>query len=139
MKTSWGSAAVRSPHSRVEFKTADTRAILDVCHAVRISLTACPNAPRSLPGHEALPRLHKQEGYAFEKLIRKLHQEVSRKGLGDFEMSEIKLGYWNRPRDVAKQIEIDLVALDEVSKIIRFGSCKRSASAHDSAELARFD
>lgn len=87
----------------------------------------------------ALPRLYGLEGFAFEKLIRNLHQEVSRKGLGEFELTELKLGYWNRPRDVSRQIEIDLVALDDVHKIIRFGSCKRASSAHDGAELARFD
>lgn len=87
----------------------------------------------------ALPRLQGLEGFAFEKLIRNLHQEVSRKGLGDFELTELKLGYWNRPRDVSRQIEIDLVALDDVHKIIRFGSCKRASSAHDGAELKRFE
>jgi len=55
---------------------------------------------------------------------------VSRKGLSDFELTELKLGYWNRPRDVARQIEIDLVALDEGNKIIRFGSCKRTARGY---------
>jgi len=56
---------------------------------------------------------------------------MSRKGKGDFELSELRLGYWNRPRDAANAIEIDLVALDEPNKRIRFGSCKRTASAHD--------
>lgn len=87
----------------------------------------------------ALKRLAVLEGYAFEKLIRQLHTEMSRKGLGDFELSDLKLGYWNRPRDAAKAIEIDLVALDEPGRRIRFGSCKRDASAHDGAALAKFD
>lgn len=79
----------------------------------------------------ALRRLETLEGFAFEKLIRSLHLESSRKGKGDFELSEMKLGYWNRSRDVSKSIEIDLVALDESNKRVRFGSCKRSSSAHD--------
>ncbi len=87
----------------------------------------------------ALRRLEVIEGYAFEKLIRQLHAEMSRKGLGDFELSDLKLGYWNRPRDVSKAIEIDLVALDEPNQRIRFGSCKRDETAHDSAALAKFD
>lgn len=87
----------------------------------------------------ALPRLEVLEGFTFEKLVRSLHVEMSRKGLGDFELSELRLGFWNRPRDVARSIEIDLVALDAPNKRIRFGSCKRSASAHDGAALATFD
>ena len=87
----------------------------------------------------AMPRLQTLEGASFEKLIRALHVEMSRKGLGDFELSEMKLGYWNRPRDVARSIEIDVVALDEPNKRVRFGSCKRSESAHDSASLAGFE
>ena len=87
----------------------------------------------------ALHRLEKLEGVAFEKLIRNLHAEMSRKGKGDFELSEIRLGYWNRPRDAANAIEIDLVALDEPSRRIRFGSCKRAASAHDNAAIEKFE
>lgn len=71
----------------------------------------------------ALQRLEKLEGVAFEKLIRTLHAEKSGKRKGDFELSEIRLGYWNRPRDAANAIDIDLVALDEPSRRIRFGSC----------------
>ena len=87
----------------------------------------------------ALRRLETLEGFAFEKLIRHLHAEMSRKGKGDFELSELRLGYWNRPRDVANAIEIDLVAVDEPNKRIRFGSCKRAATAHDGAAMERFE
>lgn len=86
----------------------------------------------------ALPRLQCIEGFAFEKLIRKLHQECSRKDKGDFELSSLQLGYWNRPRDVSRNIEIDLVALDESNKRVRFGSCKRSAAGHTAESLAGF-
>lgn len=71
------------------------------------------------------------EGYAFEKLIRSLHIETSKKDRGDFDLSSLSLGYWNRPRDLSKSIEIDVVALDEASKTVRFGSCKRNPTAHD--------
>jgi uncharacterized protein len=87
----------------------------------------------------AAPRLAVLEGFAFEKLIRNLHLEVSRKGKGDFELSELRLGFWNRPRDVAKSVEIDVVALDATNRRIRFGSCKRAAAAHDGSSLLKFD
>ena len=79
------------------------------------------------------------EGFAFEKLIRKLHQECSRKGKGDFELSSMQLGYWNRPKGANRNIEIDVVALDETNKRVRFGSCKRSADAHTNASVAEFE
>jgi uncharacterized protein len=39
----------------------------------------------------------------------------------------------------SNSVEIDLVALDEPNKRIRFGSCKRAASAHDRAALTKFE
>lgn len=87
----------------------------------------------------AIPRLQSLEGFAFEKLIRKLHVECSRKGKGDFELTSLSLGYWNRMKNSDQSIEIDLVALDETNKKIRFGSCKRSESAHEGAALAQFE
>ncbi|UCU92292.1 ATP-binding protein [Hydrogenophaga taeniospiralis] len=87
----------------------------------------------------ARPRLRGVEGFAFEKLIRKLHQECSRKGKGDFDLSSMNLGYWNRSRDASRNVEIDVVALDEPNKRIRFGSCKRSAEAHTNAALLEFE
>jgi hypothetical protein len=55
----------------------------------------------------ALPRLKTLEGYAFEKLIRQLHVECSKKGVGDFAWSEINMGYWNRACDASRAIEIN--------------------------------
>ena len=86
----------------------------------------------------AKPRLERLEGFAFEKLIRRLHEECSQKGKGDFELSTLQMGYWNRSQDVNRSIELDLVALDAPNKRIRFGSCKRAASAHDNASLTGF-
>jgi len=79
------------------------------------------------------------EGFAFEKLIRHLHIECSKKERGDFPLTEINMGFWNRPRDVSRTIEIDVVALNKDAKTVRFGSCKRSASAHTSSSLAGLD
>jgi uncharacterized protein len=87
----------------------------------------------------AMPRLQTLEGHMFEKLIRKLHVECSQKGVGDLELSSMNLGYWNRARNVDQAVEIDLVALDETNKTIRFGSCKRSATSHDGPSLVMFD
>ena len=47
----------------------------------------------------AMPRLRTLEGVSFEKLIRALHIEMSRKGRGDFEVSDLKLGYWMQIRE----------------------------------------
>ena len=51
----------------------------------------------------------------------------------------MQLGFWNRPRDAARSIEIDLVAVDEANKRVRFGSCKRSADAHTNKSLEDFE
>lgn len=85
-----------------------------------------------------MPRLYTHEGYAFEKLIRGLHVECSKKGKGDFSIDSLNLGFWNKPRNTSQNIEIDVVALDEENKKVRFGSCKRSESAHDGASLSEF-
>ena len=53
-------------------------------------------------------------------LAAQLYEERSRLGLGDFALSERIRGYWDR-----SDVEIDLVAVSEDQKAIRFGSCKR--------------
>ncbi|WP_400769960.1 ATP-binding protein [Methylosinus sporium] len=81
--------------------------------------------------------LQTHEGYAFEKLVRQITEECSRKGVGDFPLTELVAGYWNKAD--GSDIEIDMIALDETNRRIRFGSCKRSASAHDMQSLASFE
>lgn len=66
-------------------------------------------------------QLETVEGYALERLAGQLYEERSRKGLGDFPIDAKISGYWNR-----QGIEIDLVAIRETDRVIRFGSCKRS-------------
>lgn len=61
------------------------------------------------------------EGAALEELAGRLYEETSRKGLGDFPLSERIKGYWDRTG-----IEIDLVAVSESTRRIRFGTCKRN-------------
>lgn len=73
---------------------------------------------------QANERLMKIEGYGLEKLVGIIYEERSRKGLGGFQLSQRIEGFWDR-----SDVEIDLVAVDERSKKIRFGSCKRSEGA----------
>jgi AAA+ ATPase superfamily predicted ATPase len=70
---------------------------------------------------EADQRLADVEGGSLEKLAGQLYEERSRKGLGDFPISHRVQGFWDKA-----DTEIDLVAVNETTKSIRFGSCKRS-------------
>jgi AAA+ ATPase superfamily predicted ATPase len=70
---------------------------------------------------EADQRLADIEGFALEKLAGQLYEERSRKGVGDFSLTQRIQGYWDKG-----DTEIDLVAVNEQDKVIRFGSCKRS-------------
>jgi len=71
---------------------------------------------------QADERLAEIEGGSLEKLIAVLYEERSRKGVGDFPLTSRIQGFWDR-----SDTEIDLVALNETDRRIRFGSCKRSA------------
>jgi uncharacterized protein len=71
---------------------------------------------------QADERLAVVEGYGLESLAGQLYEERSRLGLGDFALSERVRGYWDRG-----DVEIDLVALDEEGKRIRFGTCRRKS------------
>ncbi len=82
---------------------------------------------------EAGDRLADAEGHGLEKLVGTLYQERSRKGLSGFRLTQRVRGFWDRG-----QTEIDLVALNEDERIVRLGTCKRSA--HRLApDLATFD
>ena len=63
------------------------------------------------------------EGIGLEKLVSHLYQDRSRRGLGDFPLTTQIRGFWDR-----SQVEIDLVAVNETDRRIRFGSCKRSSA-----------
>ena len=71
---------------------------------------------------EADQRLADVEGSSLEKLCGQLYEERSRKGIGDFPITDRVKGYWDKG-----DTEIDLVAVNKKTKVIRFGSCKRSA------------
>jgi len=70
---------------------------------------------------QADARLADVEGYALEDMAGQLYEERSRLGLGDFPLSERIRGYWDRA-----DVEIDLVAVNEEERKIRFGTCKRN-------------
>ncbi len=96
---------------------------------------------RIRPVDEAIARaddaLKTHEGYAFEKLVRLALEECSRKGVGDFSLTQLVRGYWNKPDGT--DIEIDVVAINENDKKIRVGSCKRAATKHNSESLLKFN
>lgn len=96
---------------------------------------------RIRPVNEAINRadeaLKIQEGHAFEKMVRLMTEECSRKGVGDFELTDIVRGYWNKQD--GSDIEIDLVAYNEEEAVARLGSCKRSAARHNETALRIFD
>lgn len=70
---------------------------------------------------QADERLAEVEGHALEDLAGQLYEERSRLGIGDFPLSERISGYWDRAA-----VEIDLVAVNEDERRIRFGTCKRN-------------
>jgi uncharacterized protein len=96
---------------------------------------------RIRPMDEAIAKadetLKVHEGYSFEKMVKLVLEECSRKKVGDFSLTKLVKGYWNKPD--GKDIEIDIVAINETDKIIRVGSCKRSSLKHDSTTLSLFD
>lgn len=102
---------------------------------------AC-QAARVLPASEVarrlLSRLPDLEGWAFERMVRQASEEASRAGAGDFPLTDLVRGYWNRPRMHPASIEIDLVAWNEDRRRVRFGSCKRDPRRHDRTSLAAF-
>lgn len=74
---------------------------------------------------EADQRLMEAEGHGLERLVAALYAERSRKGLPGFQLSSRVEGFWDRADRAGKQIEIDLVALDEATQTVRLGACKR--------------
>ena len=82
---------------------------------------------------QADARLGESEGYGLERLVAQLYEERSRKGVGDFALTSRIEGYWNR-----SDTEIDLIALDQDQRILRFGSCKRNPERL-LRDLANFD
>ncbi len=89
--------------------------------AIAPSVAAREFRPQSQLIAEAVDRLQVVEGKGLEKLAGQLYDERSRKGIGDFPLTNRILGYWDK-----SDTEIDLVAVNETDRRLRFGSCKRS-------------
>jgi hypothetical protein len=92
--------------------------------ALHHSVSALSFRPVRVLLEQADTRLVQVEGHGFERLVGQLYEERSRLGVGDFAMTQRIQGYWDK-----KDTEIDLVAVNEEARIIRFGTCKRSAAA----------
>lgn len=78
-------------------------------------------------------RLAETEGHALEKLAGTLYEERSRRGLDGFRLTARIQGYWDRG-----DTELDLVALNEDDRIVRLGTCKRTADRL-APDYPRFD
>lgn len=92
--------------------------------ALHNAVSAVSFRPLDLLLQQADARLADAEGPSFERLVAQLYAERSRAGVGDFTMTRQLGGYWDK-----KGVEIDLIALDDDQRIIRFVSCKRDAGA----------
>ena len=66
-------------------------------------------------------RLIESEGHGLERIAAALYEERSRNRVGDFELSQRVEGFWDR-----SDVEIDLIAISETDRRIRFGTCKRN-------------
>ena len=64
-------------------------------------------------------------GPAFEKKIRQLVAELSRRNDPDLSITEIVEGYWNRPDKPDRNIEIDQLLVNDSAKTLRVATCKR--------------
>lgn len=71
---------------------------------------------------DANSRLETAEGRGLESLVARMYEERSRRDVGDFRLTSRVQGYWDR-----RDVEIDMVALDESRNRIRLLSCKRNA------------
>lgn len=89
--------------------------------ALQPAVAAMNFRPQEVLVQQADARLVEVEGQGFERLVAQLYEERSRRGLGDFALTSRIEGYWDR-----SDTEIDLVALDDESRVVRFGSCKRN-------------
>lgn len=92
--------------------------------------------PQLVAGADA--KLVQAEGHGLERLVARLYEERSRKGLGDFCLTHRIDGFWDKADRASAQVEIDLVALDEDSRTLRLGTCKRSGDKL-APDLRRFD
>jgi len=101
--------------------------------ALASPLSAMAFRPLDVVVRQADERLAEVEGPGLEKLVATLYEERSRKGVGDFGLTERIQGYWDR-----SDTEIDLVAVAGEDEILRLVTCKRSPEKLV-ADLPQFD
>jgi AAA+ ATPase superfamily predicted ATPase len=89
--------------------------------ALASPVSAMAFRPLEVVVRQADERLADVEGPSLEKLVATLYEERSRKGIGDFGLTERVQGYWDRA-----DTEIDLVAVAGEDNILRVVTCKRS-------------
>jgi AAA+ ATPase superfamily predicted ATPase len=90
--------------------------------ALASPVSAMSFRPVDVVVRQADERLREVEGPALEKLVATLYAERSRKGVGDFGLTEQIQGYWDR-----SDTEIDMVAVSADEERIRLGTCRRSS------------
>lgn len=89
--------------------------------ALSVAVASTSFRPQDVLVQLADARLAEVEGHGLERLVATLYEERSRKGLGNFPLTEAIRGWWDR-----SDTEIDLVALDADARRLRLGCCKRS-------------
>jgi hypothetical protein len=90
--------------------------------ALQVPVSAMAFRPPDELIRQADERLADVEGHALEDLVGHIYEQRSRLAIGDFPLSRRVQGYWDRAG-----VEIDLVAINEAERRIRFGTCKRNA------------
>lgn len=126
-----GDGARRARYSVSDpFLRAWTAALQPACMAAR-------TRPSAEVARLLIPRLSTLEGHAFEELVHLATEEVSSAGSSDFPVTAPVGSYWKRPRR-GGEIEIDMIARNEETRRVRFGSCKRNPREHDDDLLASF-
>jgi len=90
--------------------------------ALHSAVSAINFRPEALLVDQADERLAQVEGHGLERLAAQLYEERSRRGIGDFALTHRIDGYWDR-----NDTEIDLVAVNEDDRVVRFGTIKRNA------------
>ncbi len=112
-------APPKARRSRYYIRDNFLRAWLD---ALQGPVSAINFRPEQTLVQQADARLQAAEGHGLERLTAQLYEERARKGIGDFTLTRRIDGYWDRGGT-----ELDLVAVDEEARVLRIGTCKRSA------------
>lgn len=89
-------------------------------HALKSQSEAIHFKPAAELVAQSDERLADSEGQGLEGLVATLYEERSRKAIG-FPLSSRIHGYWDR-----RNVELDLIAIDDDRKVLRIANCKRA-------------